>query len=138
MSQSNSTLGMSATDYTKLQSHLFPGDGLEAAAILLCSRVMGARVRMMVKEVHCVPHSECERLQNWVTWPGQHIEDCIEKAEKDDLSLILVHSHPQGGSEFSQTDNDSDLELLDSLFLARPSGRSGEMLHGSAIMLPNG
>ena len=70
MSQSNSTLGMSATDYTKLQNHLFPGDGLEAAAILLCSRVMGARVRIMVKEVHCVPHSECERLQNWVTWPG--------------------------------------------------------------------
>lgn len=138
MSQRNSTLVMSGDDHNALQAHLFPGDGLEAAAILLCSRIQGSRLRLMVKRVHCVPHNECERRPDWVTWPGQHIEDCLTEAEEDDLSLILVHSHPLGGDRFSETDDQSDLELLDSLFLAREQGREGDMLHGSAIMLPNG
>ncbi|WP_250462625.1 ThiF family adenylyltransferase [Microbulbifer litoralis] len=138
MSQPSSVLVVSGTDHKTLYDHLFPGDGLEAAAILLCSRVQGRRLRLMVKRVHCVPHDECERYEDWVTWPGQHIEDCLTEAEEDDLSLILVHSHPLGGSAFSETDDQSDLELLDSLFLARGQGREGEMLHGSTIMLPNG
>ncbi|MED5239723.1 MAG: ThiF family adenylyltransferase [Pseudomonadota bacterium] len=138
MKRSNSTLVMSGKDHKTLHDHLFPGDGLEAAAILLCSRIQGNRLRLMVKSVHCVPHCECERRADWVTWPGQHIENCLTEAEADDLSLILVHSHPLGSSNFSATDDQSDLELLDSLFLAREQGRPGEMLHGSAIMLSNG
>lgn len=138
MSQRNSALVMSGDDHKALQAHLFPGDGMEAAAILMCSRIQGSRLRLMVKRVHCVPHDECERRADWVTWPGQHIEDCLTEAEEDDLSLILVHSHPLGGDRFSDTDDQSDMELLDSLFLAREQGAEGEMQHGSAIMLPNG
>ncbi len=138
MKQPNSTLVMSGKDHKTLHNHLFPGDGLEAAAILLCSRIQGSRLRLMVKSVHCVPHCECDRRADWVTWPGQHIEDCLTEAEADDLSLILVHSHPLGGSNFSETDDQSDIELLDSLFLAREQGRPGEILHGSAVMLSNG
>lgn len=138
MSHQSSTLVMSGNDHTLLHNHLFPGDGLEAAAILLCSRVQGSRRRLMVKRVHCVPHAECERRNDWVTWPGQHIEDCLTESESDDLSLVLVHSHPLGGTDFSDADDRSDLELLDSMFLAREQGKKGEMLHGSAILLPNG
>lgn len=138
MSRPSSVLVMSGDDHKTLHAHLFPGDGLEAAAILLCSRIQESRLRMMVKRVHLVPHDSCERRPDWLTWPGQHIEDCLTEAENDDLSLILVHSHPLGTTSFSEADNQSDLELLDSLFLARERGREGPMLHGSAIMLANG
>lgn len=138
MSASQSVLILSGADHSKVSGHLFPGDGKEAAAIFLCSRIEGKRVRLMVKSIHLVPHDECERHADYLVWPGQHIEDCLTEAEPADLSLILVHSHPGGFTEFSPLDDQSDLEMMDSLFLARTKGKAGKMLHGSAIMLPNG
>ncbi|WP_165856047.1 ThiF family adenylyltransferase [Marinobacter sp. JSM 1782161] len=138
MKSSTSTLVISGKHYHQLIHHLFPGDGKEAAAILLCSRIQNPRLRMMVRNVHYVPHDECDRKRDYLTWPGQHIEDCLTEAENDDLSLILVHSHPGGLRQFSSTDDASDLEIMKSLFLDRSAGRQGEMFHGSAIMTPDG
>jgi ThiF family/Prokaryotic homologs of the JAB domain len=133
-----SSLAMSGAHHALLKAHLLPGDGREAAAILLCARVGAPVARLMVKDVHLVPHADCQREGAHLIWPGRHIEDCLTLAEADDLSLVLTHSHPGGFPEFSRTDNESDEELLESMFLARPRGREGDMVHGSAIMIPGG
>ena len=45
------TLTMTAAQRKQLHSHLFPGDGCEAVAILLCARRAGERVhRLLVRE----------------------------------------------------------------------------------------
>lgn len=132
------TLAMSGAHHAELEAHLFPGDGLEAAAILLCTRIGAAAHRLMVKSVHFVPRAECQREDDELIWPGQHIEDCLTLADAEDLSLVLTHSHPGGFARFSKTDDKSDLELMPSMFLARPGGREGAMVHGSAIMIPGG
>lgn len=127
------TLTLAASLHAQVREHLFPGDGLEAAAILLCSRTPGPRLRLLVREVILVPHKACSRrMPDALTWPGEFIEQAIDQAESDGLAMILLHSHPGGLFEFSRVDDDSDLAVLPSLFHA-----FGD-LHGSAIMVPSG
>lgn len=127
------TLTLAAPLHAQVREHLFPGDGLEAAAILLCSRIPGPRLRLLVREAILVPHNACcRRMPDALTWPGEFIEQAIDRAESDGLAIILLHSHPGGLFAFSQVDDDSDLAVLPSLFHA-----FGD-LHGSAIMVPSG
>lgn len=126
-------LTITNADHRKLRDHLFPGDGLEAAAILLCARTPGPRVRLLVKQVLLVPHSACkERRSDYLVWPGSAIEEAIDLAEADGLSLVLTHSHPGGLFGFSQHDDRSDMVTVPSLFQALGG------LHGTAIMTPDG
>ena len=126
-------LTITNVDHRKLRDHLFPGDGLEAAAILLCARTPGPRVRLLVKEVLLVPHSACkERRSDYLVWPGSAIEEAIDLAEADGLSLILTHSHPAGLFGFSRHDDRSDLATMPGIFQALGG------LHGTAIMTPDG
>lgn len=127
-----STLSFSGILHEQVRAHLFPGDGLEAAAILLCSRTPGPRLRLLVREAIRVPYAACNRAPNSLTWPGQYIEDAIDYAERDQLAIILLHSHPGGFFDFSDVDDRSDQAVIPSLFHA-----FGE-LHGSAIMVPDG
>lgn len=124
---------MTAQVYETLHRHLFPGDGLEAAAILLCARTPGPRTRILARDVVLVPHDACaHRGRDWLTWPGIVIEEAIDLAEADDLSLVLIHSHPGGFFDFSKQDDDSDQSTMPGLFQALGT------LHGSAIMTPDG
>lgn len=127
-----SSLTLTAEMYERVQQHLFPGDGLEAAAVLVCARAPGPRLRLLVRDVVLVPHDQCVREPNKLKWPGTSIEDAIDLAEKDDLSIILLHSHPGGFFDFSDYDNSSDCLTMPCLFAAFGS------LHGTAIMVPNG
>ncbi len=127
-------LAISAQHHTQLVNHLFPGDGFEAAAILLCAK--SSEHRLLVKELVHVPHDSCRvRLPNRITWPGSSIEEAIDKAESENLSIILIHSHPGGMFSFSSHDDESDLRTIPSLFegVSLPT-----TLHGSAIMTPDG
>lgn len=129
----STNLTITNADHRKLRDHLFPGDGLEAAAILLCARTPGPRVRLLVKQVLLVPHSACkERRSDYLVWPGSAIEEAIDLAEADGLSLVLTHSHPGGLFGFSRHDDRSDLLTVPSLFQALGG------LHGTAIMTPDG
>lgn len=129
----STNLTITDADHRKLRDHLFPGDGLEAAAILLCARTPAPRVRLLVKQVLLVPHSTCkERRSDYLVWPGSAIEDAIDLAEADGLSLVLTHSHPGGLFGFSRHDDRSDLVTMPSLFQALGG------LHGTAIMTPDG
>ena len=127
-------LVISSQHHKQLTNHLFPGDGFEAAAILLCTR--SSNYRLLVKELVFVAHKECKvRLPDRITWPGAAIEEAIDRADLEGLSIILIHSHPGGMLKFSNLDNDSDLRVIPSLF----EGVSSPAIpHGSAIMTPDG
>lgn len=114
------------------RTHLFPGDGLEAAAILICSRYLGERQRLMVKSVISIPHAECKRARDSVTWPGDYLEAAIDRAEEERDTIVLLHSHHGGLLEFSGEDDRSDAESIRSLHAAV------EVPHGSAIMVEDG
>lgn len=119
--------------HTSLREHLFPGDGKEAAAILICTRSPGTDLKLLSKKLILVPHNECSvRTPDTITWPGEYLEMAIDDASSQSLSIILVHSHPGGLFDFSWVDDASDASTMVSL-------RQGvETLHGSAIMVPGG
>jgi hypothetical protein len=127
------TLSLTAAVHAQLQAHLFPGDGKEAAAVLVCTRVPGSRLRLLVRDVVFVPHEACaSRTEYSLTWPGACIEEGVDIAEPERLSIVLLHSHPNGFAAFSHTDDTSDHDVMPCLFEAV------DHIHGSAVMLPNG
>lgn len=129
------TLSMTDDQHRRLHTHLFPGDGKEAVAALLCARRRGdRRHRLLVRYVEEIPHARCERTAVSVTWPTDTIEDILDRAEAEGLSFIKIHSHPNGYPAFSPTDDKSDGLLL-------PMVRGSTEIdapHGSVIMLPSG
>lgn len=127
------TLSLPEVVHAQLHDHLFPGDGKESAAILVCTKVPGNRRRMLARNIILVPHDECSsRDEAYLTWPSSYIEKAIDIAESEQLSIVLVHSHPSGYPDFSHVDNLSDREIIPSIFEA-----CGQ-LHGTAVMLPSG
>lgn len=127
------TLSFAGATLDCVRLHLFPGDGCEAAAILVCARVPGPRQRLLVRKAVLVPYEECPlREPDRIVWPGIWIEEAIDLAEAENLSLILIHSHPGGLLDFSEADDQSDARVIPGLFEAHGS------LHGSAIMIPDG
>lgn len=129
----NWTLSFAGATLNCVRRHLFPGDGCEAAAILVCARVPGPRQRLLVRKAVLVPHEDCAlREPNRIVWPGLWIEEAIDLAKEENLSLILIHSHPGGLFDFSRADDQSDARVIPGLFEALGS------LHGSAIMIPDG
>ena len=129
----STTLALTGASHANLQRHLFPGDGCEAAAILLCTRAPDQDLRLLVRDVLLVPHDACAyRERDRIGWPGRFLEAAVEQGEQEDLSIILLHSHPGGHFLFSEADDASDLITMQSLLEAY-----GEC-HGSAIMTPGG
>jgi len=134
------SLVLTARDHAQLQRHLFPGDGCEAVALLLCGRARGAGQselqRLVVHRVVPVPYSECPvRTPERVTWKTHpYLVDLLVGAASKGMALVKLHSHPTNLPSFSSTDDESDRELFDRVF---PFLGSHEP-HGSAIMLPGG
>jgi len=127
------TLSLPEAFHAQLRQHLFSGDGMESAAVLVCSKVPGDRLRLLARNLILVPHEECGyRDEVTLTWPSSYIEEAIDIAERNQMSIILVHSHPSGHPQFSDVDDRSDLEIIPSLFEA-----CGQ-LHGTSVMLPSG
>lgn len=130
------SLTLSGDQHEHLKSFLFPGDGKEAAAILLCGRRDGPRKhRLLVREIHGIPYEVCkQRTPERITWPPDYIAPILELATAENLSVIKIHSHPGGYDKFSDIDDAGDRRLLPMIqgWVERP------ILHGSAIMLPDG
>lgn len=132
------SMALSGQQHAAVKAHIFPGDGKEAAAILLCARVRGSRLKLLVRDIVLVPHDACKRLPDFLTWPGQYVEQALELAEQDDLSLVLLHSHPGGLFEFSPADRESDGQVIPAIFAGRSVCHKDETWHGSAIMVEDG
>lgn len=126
------TLAFSGESHMRVKQHLFPGDGLEAAAILICTRAPGPRQKLLVRDAVLVPYDACLRRPDAITWPGDYLEKAIDLGEPQGLCLILIHSHPGGLFAFSETDDASDRATLPSAFAAFGT------LHGTAVMVPSG
>jgi ThiF family/Prokaryotic homologs of the JAB domain len=116
----------------QLQHHLFPGDGLEAAALLLCPQVGTRRQKLLGREIVAVPYGRCARTRDSITWPGEFVESAIDRAAIQGDIVLAVHSHPGGLFAFSHVDDESDRILMGAL-------RQGtERIAGSALMIPGG
>ena len=131
------TLAMTARQHTALHRYLFPGDGLEAAAILVCNRGTGQRLqRLLVAEQLDLPHERSVRQGQRITWPfGDHLPpERITAIDRNGQSIVTIHSHPNGFSTFSPLDDENDRELFRAVCNWFDDGR----INGSAIMLPDG
>lgn len=129
------TFTLTADQHAALQAHLFPGDGREAVAFVLCGRAArGARHRLLAREIVLVDHAACRRAPDRITWPSSALETRLEEAEEHSLSVVKVHSHPGGFPRFSDIDDASDAELLPTI----RSWVEHDVPHGSAIMQPGG
>jgi len=124
-----------AGQYSKLRDHLFPGDGKEAVALLLCGRHEDNGYSILLcHEVLLIPHEECERDSNFIKWRTTRAIPFFERAEKHNFAIVKMHSHPSGYSKFSELDDKSDTAF----FAAAFSWSETDAVHASVIMLPDG
>lgn len=128
-------LNISGFHYDQIRSHLYPGDGLEAVAVALCGRLVNDEVhKLVVNEVILIPHLECHRTPDYVSWKSERLTCLLEKAMKHNYAVLKIHSHPGGYEQFSSIDDDSDQKLFSSVF----GWFDTDLPHASSIMLPDG
>jgi len=128
-------LRITETQHTALRSHLFPGDGKEAVALVLCGRRAGeARHVFAARKVVPVPYEVCDRRRDRITWPTDTVEALLREAYGTAQGILKVHGHGGEYRRFSGFDDTSDRVLFASI-----TGFLGDGLpHASVIMLPDG
>lgn len=122
--------------YETLRSHLLPTDDKEAVAFILCGLHQSENgLKFLAHEIYCVPYEKCICRENLeVVWPTKEVVPMLDKAEKNKMALVKIHSHRADINEFSEIDSDSDrsfIEICNSWIDAQPH-------HASAIMLKDG
>jgi len=128
------TLNLTARQRGELARHLLPEDGCEAVAILLCALARGGTpLRLLVRQVHLIPHEACDRRPDAVTWPTELIVPWLEVADKLGLAVVKIHGH-RGYDRFSQTDDESDRLLFPSLY----AWVDRAPVHASAVLMDDG
>ena len=110
-------LRLTGRQHEHLQNILL-ADGKEAVAICLCGQRKGI-------DSHCIsiyeinaPESDdyLQRRSDLVNWKTDFVVPLLEKANRRGLSILKIHSHPQGSCFFSGTDDRSDKEFFPSVF----------------------
>ncbi len=130
------SLTLTESQHEELRSMIFPQDGLESAAILICRYTGPDRERLIVANIVNVADASCAiRKPDFISWPGESIEEAIDLAEHQGDAIVLTHSHPGGWLQFSEVDDASDRSTMPSLFAAI---EADGFYHGSAIMTPDG
>jgi hypothetical protein len=121
--------------HKRLVCHLFPNDGCEAVALVLCGRAnYGNRHRLLAHRIELIPYSECSvRNTKKVTWSTDRLVPLLEEAAKKEMAIVKIHGHI-AFDRFSETDDKSDRELFTSIHCWLEQG----MPHGSAILMEDG
>ncbi len=131
------TLVISQNNYAEMREHLME-DGHEAAAIMLCHLgTTKSGNRFIVNEVILIPRKCCViRRKDHLVWPFEKFmpPEKIEQIDREGLSIVTVHSHPNGQKYFSETDDKNDSLLISSICCWFDDDRP----NGAAIMLPDG
>jgi len=128
-------LRLSGRHHEELLQHLFPGDGKEAVAVALCGRYQNSEVNVLTTHrLVLIPLEECYRVEDFIRWKTDRIIPLLEEAEKSDMAILKIHSHPGGYPRFSAVDDRSDHDLFSSVF----GWCDGDGVHASAVMLPGG
>lgn len=127
---------ISGQHHGALKSHLFPGDGNEAVAFVLCGRARRPGFELLVAhDIVPIPHAACRvRTPHRVTWPGTAMEPVLKRAVSLGMAVVKVHSHPTGYEWFSDTDDIAEDVMFPSIFGWLDS--DGPL--ASLIMLPDG
>lgn len=121
--------------HKELYEHLFPGDGKEAVAIALCGRAASNQVtKILLHKIMLIPYDKCIREESLIKWKTDSIIPFLEAAMNKNMAIIKIHSHPSGYDRFSETDDESDLDLFNSVF----GWTDTDLPHASLVMLPNG
>ena len=129
------SLTLTSSQHTKLLRHLFPDDGCEAVALILCGRCdCGPRHhRLLAQKIIPIPYDACStRSPTRVTWSTDLLPPILEEAAQLNLALIKVHSH-RNLSDFSEIDDHSDRVLFPSVITWTENS-----LHGSAVIFADG
>jgi hypothetical protein len=129
-------LRLTHAQHQTLHAHLFPGDGKEAVALLLCGRRSGtSRHVLVVREIHLVPHEQCRRrAADCVTWPTDAVDPILPDALKHGYAILKIHSHVIDKRSFSSTDDESDQVFFGSVSSLLDDG----FPHASLVMMPSG
>lgn len=118
-----------------LRTALFPGDGRQAVALGLCGVRGDPPSLYLLHSVSALDEAVYGlRTATRVTWSTSTLPSLLEQAGRRGLRLFKVHSHPQGGSEFSPLDDAADRELFQSVAGWLDTDSPGV----SAIILPSG
>lgn len=121
-----------------LEGRLFPGDGNEAAAFILCGANMNeSPLRLTTCEIIPVDSEDCNlRAKAGVAWATEKYltPELVERMDKRGLSLVTAHSHPAGCDGFSRLDDWNDRRLFPAVHGWFDDGRP----HGALVMLPDG
>jgi hypothetical protein len=133
----NTVFALSGRQHAILHDHLYPGDGQEGVALVLCGRGRGGiGERLIARRVIPIPHDQViARAPDEIEWSVEdHLLPLVEGMERDDLGLVVVHCHPGGYPQFSAADDNADCLLFPSVhsWFDVPGG------HGAAVMLPDG
>lgn len=129
-------LRLTEAQHAQLKEHLFPGDGNEAVAMVLCGRRAGnAQHCLAAQMVFPISYDQCKkRTPVRVTWTTEALLPLLSEASKRGLAIVKIHSHPGGFEEFSKWDDASDRDLFSSVY----GWMDDEQPHASAVMLPDG
>lgn len=126
-------LRLTGEQHSQLQAHLFPGDGLEAAALVLCGRRDGEERHVFcARRLVLVPYDACKRTTTSVDWPTRFADTLVAEAMKRGMAIVKIHSHPSGLESFSTRDDQSDESFFRSVCDLLEDGNP----HMSAVMLP--
>jgi hypothetical protein len=130
------SLSLTIDQQTILKSHLFPQDGKEAVAIVLCGRYVGQDShRLLAHRIELVPYDYCSiRTPSQVTWSTDILIPLLEQAARRGMGILKIHGHPQGFPQHSEVDDEADQQLFPSIYSWLDDGYP----HGSCVMLPNG
>lgn len=129
---------MTGLQHKQLRRHLFPGDGCEAVAVALCGRRAGKEKHILtVREIIFIPYDECAiRTPLRVTWSTESLVPLLVKAAEADGAILKIHSHPGGFPKFSETDDEADVELFESVYGWTDGNEFSP--HASCVMLSGG
>jgi len=131
----STSLRMTERQYRELHAHLFPGDGLEAVALLLCGRREDAeRPTLTVRRIVPIPHGQCDRKWESVTWPTDLVTDLLTENIGKKQAIVKIHGHGGDYRRFSPTDDRSDQLLFEAIgnFL------EDNLPHASVVLMDDG
>jgi hypothetical protein len=128
---------LSGHQHAELRRHLYPGDGHEGVALVVCGRGRaGEAERLIARRVIPVPHHDViARAPDEIEWSVEdYVLPLVEEMDRDELALVVVHCHPGGYPKFSLADDEADRLLFPSVH----SWFDAPGAHGAAVMLPDG
>jgi molybdopterin/thiamine biosynthesis adenylyltransferase len=131
------SLSLLESQHDDVRRQLFV-DGNERGALLLCGRsrytdpwTREVEERLVVNRVIEVPEAAySSRTPISMTWSTTPFFEALKLAEKKDMAVVVIHSHPTGPLEFSPADDVADRETFDIAFNRLDSDRP----HASLIM----